>query len=183
MAIPILPLILLGVGAFALRRRRRPSKNKGTDETEPPIQTVVYVPPPVGEAPQGPSGEPGQPCDASDGQGAWDDLGHCKTFWIDEVTDEAIARLAREEWEARGQPGFSDLCLMVEDPVGGPLAAPKDNPRFVEIVSACLQRYYDVGALFPPTDVHGSNDPNSPYWVHEAWARANTVVRKELCGL
>ncbi len=181
MAIPILPLLLIGVGVFALRRRR--SKSKKTDEWTPgPIQTLVFVPPSTGDAPDGPSGEPGQICDANDGEGAWDEQGHCKTFWIDGETDEAIARLAHEEWEARGRPKFSELCLMVQDPVGGELAPPEDNPLFVQIVVAVLQRYYGVGSVFPPISAKGPTDETSPYWVHKAWAKASVVVRRELCG-
>src|SRR5262245_21876399 len=110
MAIPIVPLVVLGVGMLVLRRRRRTAKKKG--EAEPqvpllPVQTVVFIPP-KDRAPVGPSGQPGQPCKGVDGAGAWDDLGACKTFWIDGDTDEAIRTLAREEWDARGRPGFSD---------------------------------------------------------------------------
>lgn len=186
MAIPLLPLLLLGVGVYALRRRRRSSTPKG--ETDPdawtkvPVHSVVFVPPSAGEAPQGPSGAPGQPCDAPDGWGAWDEQGQCKTFWIDGETDDAIARLAREEWESRGRPTFSELCLMVPDPLGGELAPPVDNPLLVQIVASALQRYYGVGSLFPPKSAYGWTDEVSPYWVQRVWAEANAVVRKELCG-
>ncbi len=180
MAIPMLPLVLLGVGVLVLGRRKRSGKKKGEPKAPLVIQTAVFVPPKDG-APPGSSGAPGQPCDAEGGYGAWDDLGACKTFWIDGDTDDAIRRLAREEWEARGRPSFSKLCLAVDDPGGGELAPQKENPLFVAIVSAALERYYDVGSLFPPKVAFGVDDPTSPYWVHRAWAMANAVVREELC--
>ena len=90
--------------------------------------------------------------------------------------------MAHEEWEARGRPTFSDLCVAVPDPAGGEFAPPKDNPQLVEIVVACLRRYYDVGPVFPPTDRNQINEPTSPYWVHKAWAKAYAIVRRELCG-
>lgn len=183
MAIPVLPLVLLSIGVFAFRRRRRASKKI---EEEPlvlgPVVPVVFIPPEDREPPQDPSKQPGKPCSTAEGKGAWDELGECKTFWIDGATDEAIRELAREEWEARGRPGFSDLCLAVYDPLSGELGTHEANPRFTEIVAAVLQRYYDVGPLFPPAEAHGFEDPTSPYWVHEAWARASHVVRQELCG-
>lgn len=184
MAFPIVPLVVLGVGVMALRRRKRAPKKKSegaSDVPLGPVHTVVFVPP-KNPAPTGPSGEPGQPCKAADGEGAWDDLGVCKTFWIDGATDEAIRTLAREEWTARGRPSFSDMCLMVDDPSGGELAPPKENPLFVEIVATALERYYDVGSLFPPTVALKAGEPTSPYWVHQAWAKATAVVFKELCA-
>lgn len=183
MAIPIIPLVVLGVGVLVVRRRKRAAKKTNDKPSEPlfvPLNTVVFVPP-KGTAPTGPSGQPGQPCKAADGEGAWDDLGACKTFWVEGETDEAIRRLAREEWEARGRPGFSDLCLAVEEPMGGELAPPVASPAFVEIVVAALERYYDVGPLFPPTVAVEPNDATSPYWVHKAWAKATVAVREELC--
>ena len=117
MAIPIVPLVVLGVGVLVLRRRKRSSKTtEGGTKPKVPIvslSTAVFIPP-KDRHPTGPSGDPGQPCTPPDGEGAWDDLGACKTFWIDGDTDDAIRALAREEWDARGRPGFSDLCLMVE---------------------------------------------------------------------
>lgn len=185
MALPIVPLVVFGVGVLVLRRRKRPAKKSepGTPPKIPlvPLHTVVFIPP-KNTQPQGPSGDPGQPCKAADGEGAWDDLGACKTFWIDGSTDEAIRQLGRQEWEARGRPGFSELCLMVEDPTDGELAPPKPNPIFAEIVAAALQRYYDVGPLFPPKVQHQFNEPTSPYWVHKAWAKATAVLSKELCS-
>jgi hypothetical protein len=181
MAIPVLPLVVVGVGMLVLRRRKRSTKKQGEPEIPlGPVQTFVFIPP-EGRAPTGPSGQPGQPCKGKGGDGAWDDLGACKTFWIDGDTDDAIRRLAREEWEARGRPGFSELCLMVNTPMDDELAPPQPNPQFVEIVAAALGRYYDVGPLFPPTVAFGANDPTSPYWVHKAWAKATAVVSKELC--
>jgi hypothetical protein len=183
MPIPIVPLVVLGVGVLVFRRRKRAAKKTGDKAPEAPfvpINTVVFLPP-KDRAPTGPSGQPGQPCKATDGEGAWDDLGACKTFWVDGETDEAIRALVREEWEARGRPGFSDLCFMVEDPSGGELAPPIDNPTFVAIVVAALSRYYDVGPLFPPTVANVSGEPTSPYWVHKAWAQASAVAREELC--
>ena len=183
MGFPVLPLLLLGVGVLALRRRTRTAKKATKDELPPPVLIpVVYIPPQDREPPKRPSLQPGQPCDAPDGRGAWDELGECKTFWIDGVTDDAIRQLARQEWEARGRPGFSDLCLAVQDELGGELEAPDANPRMTEIVAAALQRYYGVGSLFPPTEAHGGHEESSPYWVHEAWARAHHVVWQELCG-
>ncbi|MEX1365605.1 MAG: hypothetical protein AB1Z98_20930 [Nannocystaceae bacterium] len=185
MAIPVLPLVVLGVGMLVLRGRRRSSSKKGSEGTEPlpEPKTVIFIPPPPDEAPSEPSGPPGQSCYPPEGDGAWDEFGHCKAFWIDGATDEAIAKLAREEWEARGRPTFSELCRMVPDPAGGEFAPPKDNPRLNEIVVACLQRYYDVGSIFPPTEGLQGHEPSSPYWVHRAWANAMVVVKKELCGL
>lgn len=183
MAIPVIPLVVLGVGLVVFGRRKRSGKKKSEGEPAAPvvpIKTVIFIPP-KDPAPTGPSGQPGQPCESREGEGAWDDLGACKTFWIDGETDEAIRRLAREEWEARGRPGFSKLCLMVDDPTGGELATPQANPLFVEIVVAALERYYDVGPLFPPTVAFEFDQPVSPYWVHKAWAKASEVVRQELC--
>jgi hypothetical protein len=185
MAIPVIPLVIVGVGLVVFGRRKRKPKKRGDAEPEAPaipIKTLVFLPPTEPQAPTGPSGQPGQPCKADDGAGAWDELGACKTFWIEGDTDEAIRRLAREEWEARGRPSFSKMCLMVPDPTGGELAPPKANPIFVEIVAAALQRYYDVGPLFPPKVALQFDDPVSPYWVQEAWARAQAVVQQELCG-
>lgn len=184
MAIPFVPLVVVGVGVLVFRRRRRAAKKTTSEPAHDmpilPVKTVVFIPP-KDNAPPGPSGQPGQPCKAADGEGAWDDLGACKTFWIDGDTDEAIRKLAREEWEARGQPGFSELCLTVHDPVGGELAPPKPSPVFVEIVTAALERYYDVGPVFPPTVTTTATGPTSPYWVHKAWAKAAAAVTKELC--
>ena len=182
MAFPILPLLLLGVGVLALRHKGRTKRPKREEPKSTPIQAYVWVPPEPHREPPRSGGEPGRPCEASDGEGAWDRDGTCKTFWIDGQTDEAIRQLARQEWEARGRPGFSDLCLAVQDEPGGELEAPDANPRMTEIVAAALQRYYGVGSLFPPTEAHGGHEASSPYWVHEAWARAHHVVWQELCG-
>lgn len=182
MAFPIIPLVLVGAGVYVLRQRRAKRKKKVEEPGIGPIQTVVFVGPPKGPAPEGPTGAPGQPCDGGDGYGAWDDLGYCKTFWIEGETDEAIARLAMEEWEARGSPEFSDLYLMVPDIAGGELAPPKDNPALVDIVATCLQRYYGVGSVFPPKEAENWEDTSSPYWVHRAWSSGYAVVRRTLCG-
>lgn len=180
MAAPIIPLVLLGVGILALRSRRRKTSKKTSDGSGgATIQTVVFVPP----QPEEPGGVPGRSCDAHDGVAAWDDQGRCKTFWIDGATDEAIEALLLQEWEARGRPTFSELCLTVPDPTGGEFAPKKDNPLFVEIVSAALQGYYSVGAVFPPVEARGPADPVSPYWVHETWARASVIARRALCGM
>lgn len=184
MAIPVIPLVIVGVGLVVFGRRKRKTKKKGETEPQPPVvpvQTTVFLPPKP-TAPTGPSGHAGQPCEGKDGDGAFDELGACKTFWFDGSTDEAIRNLARVEWEARGRPSFSEMCLMVDDPTGGELATPQPNPIFVEIVAAALERYYDVGPLFPPTVAFQFDDPVSPYWVHQAWAKATAVVQKELCG-
>ncbi len=184
MAIPVIPLLLIGAGVLVFRKRRRTAKK--TTEPEPlpggPIQTLVFIPPEDREPPKRPSEQPGQPCETAEGQGAWDEQSECKTFWIDGETDEAIRRLAREEWEARGQPSFSELCLAVYDQTSGELGTHEANPRFTEIVVAALQRYYGTGAVFPPTEANAGHLPTSPYWVHEAWARAHRVIHKELCG-
>ena len=188
MAIPVIPLMLIGVGVFVFGRRRRSSSRNDAQAEQPQqepqtpfiFQTVTFIPP-EDRPPPGPSGQPGQPCDTKEGKGAWDDVGLCKTFWIDGDTDDAIRRLAREEWEARGRPSFSTMCLAVSDPTGGELDTYKPNPVFTEIVAAALQRYYDVGPLFPPKVALQFNDPTSPYWVHEAWAKASAVVTQELC--
>jgi len=79
-------------------------------------------------------------CRIEGGRGAWDNNGVCKKFWIEGETDLAIAVLAREEWERRGSPTFSNLCLAVEDPLGGEFAAPIDNPDMVENVAASMER-------------------------------------------
>lgn len=181
MAIPILPLVVLGVGVLAIRRRKRAAKKTSNDAPKAPfVHTVVFLPP-KGTAPTGPSGQAGQSCKAPDGEGAWDDLGACKTFWIDGQTDDAIRALAREEWEARGRPGFSELCLAVNDPTGGEYASTMASPVFVDIVVAALERYYEAGPVFPPTVGNQADEPTSPYWVHKAWAKATAAVRKELC--
>lgn len=187
MAIPVIPLMLVGVGVFVLGRRRRSGRAKDKEQAEPKVpfitpHKVVFVPP-EDRPPKGSGGQPGQPCKAKNGRGAWDDMGLCKRFWIDGDTDDAIRRLAREEWEARGRPSFSNMCLAVDDGSGDELAAPKPNPIFTAIVATALQRYYDVGPLFPPTTATQFNQPTSPYWVHEAWAKAVAVVRQELCEL
>lgn len=183
MAIPILPLMLFGVGVLVLRGRRR-SKKKDDEQppADKPVQTFVYLPFEEFEPPQEPEVQPGASCDAPDGLGALDELGECKTFWINGDTDEAIRRLAREEWEARGRPGVSEFCLSVYDEMEGELAAPQPNPRFVEVVVAALQRYYGVGTVFPPVEAHGWDDPMSPYWVHMVWDRAVNIVQQELCS-
>lgn len=180
MAAPIIPLVLLGVGLLALRSRRRKTSKKTNGGTErATIHTVVFVPPSTEE----PFGEPGWPCDADDGAAALDDQLRCKTFWIDGTTDQAIEALLLEQWEARGRPTFSALCLAVPDPTGGEFAPPKDNPLFVEIVAAALQGYYGIGAVFPPIEPRGPEAPVSPYWVQETWSRATTIARRVLCGL
>ena len=181
MAFPILPLLLLGVGVLALRHKGRTKRPKREEPKPTPIQAYVWVPPEPHREPPRSGGEPGRPCEASDGEGAWDRDGTCKTFWIDGQTDEAIRQLARQEWEARGRPTFSELCLAVPDPAAGEFAAPQDNPRLVEIVVAALRRYYGVGPVFPPTEGTQGNEPTSPYWVHKAWAKALALVRRELC--
>ena len=189
MAAPIIPLVLLGVGILALRSQRRRTTKKTSDSSEEPtIRTVVFVPP-QSEEPSGEPGEPGEPrdpglsCDADDGAAAWDDQGHCKTFWIDGTTDQAIEALLLEQWEARGRPTFSELCLAVPDPTGGEFAPPKDSPLFVEIVAAALQGYYGIGAVFPPVEPRGSDDPRSPFWVQETWQRATAIARGILCEM
>jgi len=185
MAIPVIPLLIVGVGVMAFGRRRRSTKKKDDAEPKPPvvpIKTVVFLPPKEPVAPTGPSGHAGQSCEGKGGDGAWDDLGQCKTFWFDGSTDEAIRQLARKEWEARGRPSFSEMCLMVDPPTDDELAPPQPNPIFEEIVAAALERYYDVGPLFPPKHAFQFDDPVSPYWVHRAWARATDVVFKDLCG-
>lgn len=183
MAIPMLPLVLVGVGVFVFSRRKRVAKKKGETKAPFVIQTAVFIPPSDREptVSSGSSNEPGQHCDGEGGYGAWDELGECKTFWIDGETDDAIRKLAREEWEARGRPSFSQLCLAVDDPTDGEFTPQKENPLFVAIVSSALQRYYGVGPLFPPKVASGFDDPTSPYWVHRVWAVANAVVSKELC--
>lgn len=180
MAIPVIPLVLLGVGVFVFSRRKRSSKKTGDETALKLIPVKAVFIPPEDRAPSDPSGAPGQRCEPKDGEGAWDDLGLCKTFWIDGDTDDAIRRLAREEWEARGRPASSEMCLAVSDPLSGELGTYKDNPLFTEIVAAALGRYYDVGPVFPPA-AQEFNKPVSPYWVQQAWARATAVVRKELC--
>lgn len=180
MAAPIIPLVLLGVGILALRsRRRKTSKKTGNGSGGTTIQTVVFVPPQTKE----PGGVPGQSCNARDGAAAWDDQGQCRTFWIDGTTDDAIETLLLEEWEARGRPTPSEMCFTVPDPTGGEFAPKKINPMFVEIVSAALQGYYGVGAVFPPVEARGPADPVSPYWVQETWARASVIARRALCGM
>ena len=186
MAAPIIPLVLLGVGILALRSQRRRTTKKTSDSSEEPtIRTVVFVPPRSEE----PSGEPSEPrdpglsCEAEDGAAAWDDQGHCKTFWIDGTTDQAIEALLLEQWEARGRPTFSELCLAIPDPTGGEFAPPKDSPMFVEIVAAALQGYYGIGAVFPPVEPRGSDDPRSPFWVQETWQRATAIARGTLCEM
>lgn len=182
MAVPIIPLVIVGMGLLVLGRRKRPAKKKAEGELPAvPFHTVVFLPPKEPAAPTGPSGQAGRPCEGKGGDGAFDELGSCKTFWVDGDTDEAIGRLAREEWEARGRPRASEMCFMVDDPLGGELSTPKANPIFVEITAAALERYYDVGALFPPKVATQFDEPVSPYWVQKAWAKASAVVRRELC--
>ena len=120
MAVPIIPLVIVGMGLLVLGRRKRPAKKKAEGELPAvPFHTVVFLPPKEPAAPTGPSGQAGRPCEGKGGDGAFDELGSCKTFWIDGDTDEAIGRLAREEWEARGRPRASEMCFMVDDPLGG----------------------------------------------------------------
>lgn len=183
MALQVLPLVLLGVGVLVLRGRRRPKKKtQEPPPTEIPIKTVVFIPPKDPPPPGSHSGQPGQPCDAPDGTGALDEWGQCKTFWIDGETDDAIRSLAREEWEARGRPEVSELCLAVFDELGGEFATYQTNPNFLDLVTAVLRRYYGVGPTFPPVEAHGADDPMSPYWVHVVWDKAVNIIQQELCG-
>ena len=56
MGFPVLPLLLLGVGVLALRRRTRTAKKAPKDELPPPVLIpVVYIPPQDREPPKRPS--------------------------------------------------------------------------------------------------------------------------------
>ncbi|MCH9683897.1 MAG: hypothetical protein K0V04_20865 [Deltaproteobacteria bacterium] len=166
MGVPVIPLVLLGVGVLVLRSRKRPRRKADETSDEPAAEpmTMVYLPPATPHLPttHDPTRDPGDPCEGEGGSGAWDDDGNCKVFWVDGVTDDAIRALAREEWQARGAPGFKEMCAAVKDPLGGEFAPPKDNPMFEEIAVTVLRRYYEVGpGLFPPKQPLQSTDPTS----------------------
>ena len=181
MAFPIIPVVLLSVGLFALIRRGQ-SEEDENDEPEVVPTTFVFIPPTVElPTPQpDPTRQKGKMCAHDKGAAAWDDDLECKVFWIDGETDRDIARIAREEWTQRGEPTFSDLCLATKDPLGGEFATAVENPVLTEIVITSLERYYDVGPEWPPKDNLDGKD-QSPYWVQQTWEAAWAVVRKELC--
>lgn len=179
MAFPILPVLVISLGLFALSRRGRDDDDDDTSEVVP--ATMVFIPPKPALPQPSPGQTPGRMCQASKGEAAWDGDGECKVFWIEGETDEAIAKLAREQWETRGRPSFSDMCLAVPDPLGGEFAPPQDNPLLTKIVAASLERYYDVGPEWPPTEDYVDSNRSSPFWVWKTWARAMDVVQRELC--
>ncbi|MEM7154166.1 MAG: hypothetical protein AAF799_15060 [Myxococcota bacterium] len=168
-----------------LFRRRSPKGPPAKKDEQPDveIETMIFIPPQPDPLPlPNLGGTPGQQCESPEGEAVWDENGLCKVFWYFDHTDDAIRSLAREQWEGLGSPGFSDLCLTSPDPLGGELAPPVDNPRFVEIVVTALERYYGVVNLWPPVEATITGDPHSPHWVRKAWAEANRVVREELCS-
>lgn len=151
------------------RARRRGRRS------EPASQRFVLIPVYLAEDETGNPGAPGERCEHDDGLGAWDREGRCKVFWLDGVTDDAILKLARTRWEERGKPSVSEMCLAADDPLGGEFGATIDNPVMVAIVADSLHEYYGVMGKFPPSE-------QSHYWIKAAWAKANAVVRRELCG-
>ena len=88
-----------------------------------------------------------------DGHRAWDDLGYCKTFWIDGETEEAIARLTMEEWDARGRPPSSPVCVSWCRTLRvASWRVSRTTPHSSTFVATCLQRCYGIGAVFPPKE-------------------------------
>lgn len=175
-----LSLAVVGVGLLTARHFVKRGRNQHREESEDESVTPLILVPAIFDDDDAGSpddaGAPGEPCDHGEGLATWDHDGNCTPYWFDGDTDDAVLALATAQWEDRGRPTVSEMCLAQTDPLGGEFAAPTDNPVMIEIVASVLHEYYGVMSTFPPKE-------DSHPWVRRAWERGQAVIRRGLCGV
>ena len=187
MAIPLVPIVVLVVGAVMLGGGKRSRKKKvsnggnGTAVTtgELSLGDPDYWPPPPTDA------VTGDFCDPGPGKfGAVDSEGNCKTFFDYDQHMPVLKQAVREVWE---EIGPADLCSLPPSVLLYPGTYLEEwvvEPEVSNIAKQALLRLYpelNPNTLPPPPPPDAGTD-DVPYWLRSVWGFAIYATSSEICN-